>query len=215
MGTGSRVVLPEGKSMSQHLRDLIEQAEQNKATTAMLRETMGMDYGTYRYGRDIIRLDQMSGRLSPSEKTLVKKALGILDQTRQVRNAYKLVKAIATRVWKTGQRRDKIKFNSLKADQFFDRLIPLTEGCGMAAELKIPVLTKEEHKRALKEIRYAITAIVELETRLKKESTNVRPNKARRRKAATNGPGRPQEQRDGLVKGQATVKQMGAVSAPI
>lgn len=162
---GSQIPIPAGFVLLSQAIGAAVQLELQGVDTKSAVKQVGLTKSAYAYGRDVVLLAKCE-ELDSHEMSVVRKAIGELDETKQVRAAYHMVLPIADRVWGRKGHRIGNKKRKRERDDFQSSISFLLSTCGSAPDINIPYLNKEDVEAAIQELKEAETALFRLRERI-------------------------------------------------
>jgi hypothetical protein len=164
---GARIKTPDGfKTLLAAIKSGIELERDGNISAVNVAKKIGVASHTYVCLRDAILLSKRKD-LSDRDLEVVQIALAEMDKTRRIKHLQELVKPISLKVW--GRNGNRFKSDKTRLADFRDSIVFIVTGCSATAELEIPTLEKEQRAKIIKDVNSAITALIKLRRRLKRE----------------------------------------------
>jgi ParB-like nuclease domain len=163
---GIPIKLPDGfDCLSAAVKPGIE-LELAGASTINAAKQIGISLQTYACVRDVVLLSERND-LSERDLKVVRAALKEINETRRVRRAQELVKPISLKVW--GRNGNRYKSDKSRVTAFTESIMFVVTGCAAIADCEIPALERKYRAGTIKELNAAISALIKLRRRLKRE----------------------------------------------
>ena len=157
---GSRVGVPDGLLLVDFIRTGFP-LEKEGLNSDEVAKRLGIAETTYRQARAVILLSEHAG-MNTADAALVKKAIGLLNETRRTQAAFSLVKHLVERMW-GGKKMPYSERSAEKRIEAFQTAIAIISAtCSNSRKLKIPLLQKADAEEAITQVTEAIGALRQL-----------------------------------------------------
>lgn len=166
VGAGYRIIVSDGRLISEAARSGIELLEQGVSTTDVPAK-IGLSLHTFTAMRDIVLLSQRND-LTTKDAEIVRQALIDVDRTRFIHEPWERVKPIADRVW--GTKGHRLKTDKKRAEQFETVMHLISTTCANAVKITIPYINQERADEAIKTLKEAELALHQLKQRITEET---------------------------------------------
>jgi hypothetical protein len=165
VGGGNKIKLPEGRAVSEVVRDGIKLELEGGGLPAAIARRIGIGVQTYVTTRDVLLLSERDD-LSRKDAETVRQALQEIDATQRVSKARSAIKPIALRVW--GPRGMRLrKSDERRAKQFDDAIEFLKHTCENAIDMVIPHITHSHAETAIRHLSAAEGSLRKLRERIR------------------------------------------------
>jgi hypothetical protein len=161
---GGRITVREGTTLSALIREGMDEGLSSRP--AARRAGIGAD--AWSQGRDVVLLADRAD-LGPHDKAVARKALKLMDETRQTKAAHQTIAHLVRRLWGGGHGSTRSAADEQRQIENFERAIAVI-AAACSAEVVIPFLDKARMSLLTEEIAASRKALQRLEHRLRKEA---------------------------------------------
>jgi hypothetical protein len=161
--SGVRIMLPNGfASFGEVIRACIEIEASGDFRGAIKKS--GLSHGSYNPIRDIVVLAARDD-LSAADSAIATQALRDLEQSRQLKRPYSMIRPIAEKIW--GRKGHRQKSEKKRLDAFLSSISVIVTACTSAADIPIAFINQEQRSMTLADLNEAMAALTQLSTRIK------------------------------------------------